>query len=177
MNIIKSELTVAQKLKAIRQKRGLTQEKLSELSGINAGNIRKYESGTISNPTYKTLEKLSNALNVPVFFFVSGGTNLDIVHEHDDMVRQFLNDEKENEHIKSIWNSIKNNDEKRQALITEILKTHNYKIKSEGIDQLTITDFQGFQFSVDCDEFEEMCLRCDKDIRYNIEKLLADSKE
>ncbi|EXG84091.1 putative transcriptional regulator [Clostridium sp. ASBs410] len=177
MDMIKSELTVAQKLKAIRQKRGFTQEKLGELSGINAGNIRKYESGTISNPTYKTLEKLANALDVPVPFFISGGSSPGEVNEWDEKVRQFLKAEATTKHIKSTWEQIRDNDQKREELIIEVLKTHNYKLEEKDIHWLTVTDHQGFSFYVDKDDFQEMVQRCDKDIRYNIEKLLDESEE
>lgn len=177
MDMINSELTVAQKLKVIREKRGLTQEKLGQLSGINAGNIRKYESGTISNPTYKTLEKLASALEIPIFFFISGGSKTDLVEEWDEKVRQFLNAETTTKQARSVWNSIQNNDEKRKELIAEILKTHNYMVEEKDIHWLIVTDHQGFSFLVNRNDFEDMCLRSDKDIRYNTEKLLNESRE
>lgn len=87
---IPSKLTIAQKIKLIRKKRGMTQDELGRLSGINAGNIRKYESGSITNPTYKTLQKLANALEVPVYFFASGSNNEQTIKELDDEVEKFL---------------------------------------------------------------------------------------
>lgn len=144
------------RLKDERKARGLTQAQMADLLSIKRSTYSLYESGK-RQPRVKQLQEIAAILNIPI--------------------SALINNASEAQHIKMTWDWIQNNNEKRQALITEILKTHNYKIKSEGIDQLTITDFQGFQFSVDCDEFEEMCLRCDKDIRYNIEKLLADSKE
>lgn len=92
MRIIDSEMTIAQKIKAIRVKRGYTQEKLGKLAGINEGNLRKYESGTIPNPTIKTLEKIAQALDVPIYFFISSGSE-SLVKEWDEKIRQFLNDE------------------------------------------------------------------------------------
>jgi transcriptional regulator with XRE-family HTH domain len=50
------------KIKALRNKAGLTQEQLGELAGISATTISKYETGAIY-PTLDNLWKLSDALN------------------------------------------------------------------------------------------------------------------
>ncbi len=89
----------------------------------------------------------------------------------------FIDELTEEQRIKSTWEWIQNNDEKRKELIIELLKTHKYKVEEKDIHWLTVTDRFGFSSLVERNEFEEMCLRCDKDIRYNIEKLLNDSRE
>lgn len=142
MNEIKSRLTVAQKIKAIRQKRGFTQEKLGELSGINAGNIRKYESGTISNPTYKTLEKLANALNVPVLFFVSGGSDSAVINELDQELIQFLAPEKSTQQpiantrknaLLNYYESLNNTGQKEAVKrVKELTFNPEYKARVQG---------------------------------------------
>ena len=53
------------KLASIRKAQGLTQERLSELSGVHRVLIARYESGRLT-PTARNLVRLSNALNVPV---------------------------------------------------------------------------------------------------------------
>ncbi|MDR3895276.1 MAG: hypothetical protein Q3Y17_21880, partial [Blautia sp.] len=75
------------------------------------------------------------------------------------------------------WEWIKDKDAKREELLIEILKTHNYKIENKDIHGLTITDSQGFRFYVNQSDFQDMALRCDKDICYNMEKLLSSSRE
>ncbi len=55
-------------IRKIRRKRNLTQKQLGELCGIDEANIRKYELGK-QNPRYETLEKIANALSIPISCF------------------------------------------------------------------------------------------------------------
>lgn len=82
----------------------------------------------------------------------------------------------EKEQIVSTWKLIQDMDSKRTGLIIEILRTHNYQVGKDQNNNLIITDHQGFSFNVDKDDFQEMLERSDRDIRYNIEKVLNDSK-
>lgn len=56
------------KLLTIRTSKGMTQTKLAELSGINARQIRKIESGEIKtrNITIGTITALAHALGVEI---------------------------------------------------------------------------------------------------------------
>lgn len=49
----------------IRKDKGLSQERLSKLSGVHRVTIARYETGRIS-PNIQTLERLSTALGVPI---------------------------------------------------------------------------------------------------------------
>lgn len=149
-------MTIGEKIQTARKKAGLTQKKLGELCGVVTGTIQQYELNK-RQPKIEQLQKIAVALNVPV--------------------SAFINELAEEQQIKNTWEWIQDNDEKRKELLTEILKTHNYQVEEKDIHWLIVTDHQGFSFLVGRDEYEEMCLRCDKDIRYNIEKLLNDSRE
>ena len=52
-------------IKKYRTEKGLTQKRLGELCGIADSNIRKYESGN-QNPKIETLQKIADALEIPV---------------------------------------------------------------------------------------------------------------
>lgn len=54
-----------ERLKKMREEKGLTQVQLANLSGISSRMIQKYECG-VSRPRYDAAEKLANALNVSV---------------------------------------------------------------------------------------------------------------
>lgn len=149
-------MSIGKNIRIVREKRGLSQRELGEMLNITQSAVGQFEKDE-ANPRIETLKRVATALNVPVSTFI------------DEM--------SEAQRIKSTWEWIQDNDQKRKEIITEILKTHNYKIEEKDIHWLTITDYQGFSFLVNRTEFEEMCLRCDKDIRYNIEKLLNDSRE
>ena len=50
---------------AVRKEHGLSQEQLSKLSGVHRVLISKYETGDVV-PTIRNLQRLANALNVPI---------------------------------------------------------------------------------------------------------------
>ncbi|MCL2204898.1 MAG: helix-turn-helix domain-containing protein [Defluviitaleaceae bacterium] len=62
-------MTIGDKIKFLRTKRGLSQSALGKLCGIADANIRKYESGKIL-PKYDTASKIANALNVRVTYLL-----------------------------------------------------------------------------------------------------------
>lgn len=59
------------KIKIIREEKGITLSELSKLTGISAGYLCHLEKGTRNNPSLEVMEKISKALNrsvVEVFF-------------------------------------------------------------------------------------------------------------
>ena len=59
---------LGEKLKSLRQAHGLSQRALAQLAGLTHGNLSHIEQGKIS-PSVLTLEKLLNALQVPMASF------------------------------------------------------------------------------------------------------------
>ena len=55
-------MTTGENIRNLRKKKGLTQKKLGELSGINEVQIRQYELGKVQ-PKMVTLKKLATALD------------------------------------------------------------------------------------------------------------------
>jgi len=55
------------KLKNIRKEKGMTLEKLSELSGISVGYLCHLERGSRTNPSIEVMEKVAKALDKQVF--------------------------------------------------------------------------------------------------------------
>lgn len=56
-------MTIAENIRKIRIEKGLTQKQLGNLCGIDAGNLRKYESGRLE-PKYGTAQRIAEALDV-----------------------------------------------------------------------------------------------------------------
>lgn len=54
------------KIKEIREEKGYSQEKLSELSGVSRNLIARLETGELTSTSTNTLFKLAKALNVKV---------------------------------------------------------------------------------------------------------------
>ena len=59
-------MTVGELIKKNRLEKGLTQKQLGEMANIAEPTIRRYELGKL-NPKYKTLQKIADALQIPVF--------------------------------------------------------------------------------------------------------------
>jgi transcriptional regulator with XRE-family HTH domain len=57
---------LAQNIRKLRLKKGLSQEKLSRLADIANATLVKIESGTAKEPTITTVAKIASALNVSI---------------------------------------------------------------------------------------------------------------
>lgn len=57
---------VGDKIKEYRKKRGITQAKLAELTGIHPVSIRKYEAGMME-PRLQQLQRIADALEINSF--------------------------------------------------------------------------------------------------------------
>ena len=62
-------MTIGKKIKHFRNMRGISQEMLGQLSGINPATIKKYEYG-IRNPKPDQLLKIANALGISINIFM-----------------------------------------------------------------------------------------------------------
>lgn len=60
----------AKKLRELRKSKGLTQEKLAEVSDIDYKYLQKLESSNPSSPTLSVLEKLSRGLGITLTEFI-----------------------------------------------------------------------------------------------------------
>ena len=61
-----SKTNLAKKVKQLREKLGLSQEKLARLADVSNNTIINIEAGKQDNPTIDTLKKVAKALDVPV---------------------------------------------------------------------------------------------------------------
>lgn len=57
---------IAKNIKKYREKKGISQDKLSKLAGITLHTITKIESGATPDPRIETVKKIANALGVGV---------------------------------------------------------------------------------------------------------------
>jgi len=61
-----SKTNLAKKVKQLREKLGLSQEKLARLADVSNNTIINIEAGKQDNPTIDTLKKVAKALGVSV---------------------------------------------------------------------------------------------------------------
>ncbi len=61
------------KIRDIREEKGLTLLELANISGVSVGYLCHLEKGSRNNPSVKIMEKISIALNKPIteIFFIS----------------------------------------------------------------------------------------------------------
>lgn len=57
-------MEIGQKIKKARLERGLTQQELGDMVGVQKSAIAKYESGRVVNIKRSTLQKIASALNI-----------------------------------------------------------------------------------------------------------------
>ena len=57
---------IAENLKKLRAKKGLSLEKIARLADLSLNTIVKVENGVNTNPTIETLQKIAKALDVQV---------------------------------------------------------------------------------------------------------------
>lgn len=57
---------LGERIKNLRREKGLTQEKLAELAKVDPKTIIEIENGKRKNPTFKTLNKITHALGIPL---------------------------------------------------------------------------------------------------------------
>ena len=62
---------ISANLRRIRQKRGLSQDRLSKLADLSLNTVVKVESGKNPNPTILTLAKIAKSLQVKVDDLIS----------------------------------------------------------------------------------------------------------
>ena len=61
-----SKNNIAKTVKRLREKMGLSQEKLARLADVSNNTIINIEAGKQDNPTIETLKKIAKALNIPI---------------------------------------------------------------------------------------------------------------
>lgn len=65
---------IGSRIRKVRIALGMSQMKLSEIVGVSFQQIQKYESGA-NKVSIEKLRKISEALNVPIGYFIGGGEN------------------------------------------------------------------------------------------------------
>ncbi len=61
-----SKSNIAKNIKKLRQKKGISQDRLSKLADLSLNTIVNIEAGNNPNPTLITLQKIAKALDVQV---------------------------------------------------------------------------------------------------------------
>lgn len=144
--------SIALKMKYYRKLRNMTQEDLSNASGINYVLIRKYETGT-RNPKFDQLTTIADALGVSVIEFLdididTVGDLMSVIKKIDDNASVEFNGKKDkdgNYKPESITLSFKD-DSINRALSTYMKYRDSIK---DTDDNFEVTDSEGNQITIE----------------------------
>ncbi len=94
-------MTIGEKIKTFRTMRGLSQNMLGELAGINGTTIRKYELGA-RNPKPDQLLKITNALGISINVFMdfdieTASDVLTLLFKMDEQIDMKIDGKKDND--------------------------------------------------------------------------------
>ena len=83
-----------EKLKFARKQKGLSQTELGKLLGVQAQTVGRWETGK-SKPNLKTINKLCEVLNIPLYSLISKDVDCQLNYEEAFIVNKFreLNDD------------------------------------------------------------------------------------
>lgn len=128
--------TIGERIRVSREKAGLTQKQLSELSNVSLPSIRAYEQGT-RKPKQETLEKLSNPLGVHALFLSGISTD----PEGLEILSKIL--EVDHKELKKLYSSI---------------KRENPKLSVEELTHKTLKSYERQMIYAAGDDFVRMFL-------------------
>ena len=84
-------MSIAERVRQLREKKGMTQKQLAEASGITQASMSRIESGIVKQPRHEALKGLAVALGVTVDYLIGKTVSLtmkDIVQS--DETAQFI---------------------------------------------------------------------------------------
>lgn len=82
-------LDIGLKIKNARIKKGMTQEQLGELIGVQKSAIAKYESGRVVNIKRSTLQKIAKVLDIRPSELIFGDSPVETAEFHSKILTDF----------------------------------------------------------------------------------------
>lgn len=104
-------MEMAQKIKSIREEKGMTLEELGKKVGVGKSTVRKWEQGIISNMRRDNISKLADALGCSPSYLMGWDENLN--KDNSDLIPDILSDSQLLDHIKKLMCL---NNEHKQAI-------------------------------------------------------------
>lgn len=82
-------MEIGQKIKKARLERGLTQQELGDIVGVQKSAIAKYENGRVVNIKRSTLQKIAKALNIRPSELLFADTPKEAANLHARIITDF----------------------------------------------------------------------------------------
>ncbi len=116
-------MDMGQKIKALREQKGMTLEELGDKVGVGKSTVRKWETGIIANMKRDKIVKIAKALDVEPSYLM--GWNDNLTSDNASLIPEILSDSVLVEHVKKI---MKLNKEHQQTIYDNI----TYWYEKEG---------------------------------------------
>lgn len=116
-------MDMGQKIKSLREEKGMTLEELGNIVGVGKSTVRKWETGMIANMKRDKIAKIANALGVEPAYLMGWEDNLN--KNSANLVVDILSDSNLVEHIEKLR---KLNKEHQQTIFDNI----DYWYEKEG---------------------------------------------
>ena len=117
-------MPTGERIKKIRLEKGITQKQLAELLNTSQQNLAQYESGK-RNPKIETLQKIADALDMPLIFLVEDDLLDAAILPYEDSEGKLI-DEKVNEIMTNKEISLEEKTIKIEELMTQLQIIENY---------------------------------------------------
>ena len=105
-------MDIGRKIKVARQTKGMTQEELGDILGVQKSAVAKYENGRIVNIKRSTLKRISDVLDIPPF---------ELVFDEDEMPT--VEDDELSDNIKQLVDFAKTVPEDKVELVLAVMKS------------------------------------------------------
>ena len=103
-------MDIGMKIKAARIAKGMTQEELGEILGVQKSAVAKYENGRIVNIKRSTLKRISDVLDIPPF---------ELVFDEEKPTQ----DDELSANIKQLIDFVKQVPEEKAELVLKLMRT------------------------------------------------------
>lgn len=94
------KMNMGQKIKSLREQKGMTLEELGDKVGVGKSTVRKWETGMIANMKRDKIAKLAKALEVSPSYLMDWEENL--TEQNSNLIPDILSDSILFEHIKKL---------------------------------------------------------------------------
>ena len=110
-------MNIGEKIKSARLSKGMTQQELGELLGVQKSAIAKYESGRVVNIKRSTLKKISDILEIgPSELIFDASTNpVGMAEKHFEIIMD--------EDISDMFDDFKKLDAKKRQIVKDLVKS------------------------------------------------------
>lgn len=86
---------IGQYIKHLRESKGITQEELGKIIGVQRAAVQKWESGKVQNLKRETIKKLSEYFGVPASSFIDSSETSELDQQFLDLLSTMTDKEKE----------------------------------------------------------------------------------